>query len=87
MTPHVSGIRRFGSTALDMAWVAAGRYDGYWERNLNPWDLAAGQLIVLEAGGQISEIDGAPTSSRSTTMIAANSDLHPQILERIKAAG
>jgi myo-inositol-1(or 4)-monophosphatase len=86
MTPHVAGVRRFGSAALDMAWVAAGRYDGYWERNLNPWDLAAGQLLVLEAGGQISEIDGGDANPRSTSMIAANSDMHPQIVERIKAA-
>jgi len=85
--PHVCGVRRFGSAALDMAWVAAGRYDGYWERNLNAWDLAAGQLLVTEAGGMVSEIDGADASPRSTSMIAANLDLHPLIVERIRAAG
>jgi myo-inositol-1(or 4)-monophosphatase len=86
MMPHVSGVRRFGAAALDMAWVAAGRYDGYWERDLNPWDLAAGQLLVTEAGGQVSEIDGGDANPRSTTMVASNLDLHRQIVERLKAA-
>jgi myo-inositol-1(or 4)-monophosphatase len=85
--PHVCGVRRFGSAALDLAWVAAGRYDGYWERNLNAWDLAAGQLLVTEAGGMVSEIDGAEATPRSGTMVAANLDLHPLIVERIRAAG
>jgi myo-inositol-1(or 4)-monophosphatase len=85
--PQVCGVRRFGSAALDLAWVAAGRYDGYWERNLNAWDLAAGQLLVTEAGGMVSEIDGAEPNPRSTSMVAANLDLHPLIVERIKAAG
>jgi myo-inositol-1(or 4)-monophosphatase len=87
MMPHVSGVRRFGSAALDMAWVAAGRYDGYWERDLNPWDLAAGQLLVTEAGGQVSEIDGGDASPRSGSMIASSLELHPHILDRINAAG
>ena len=50
MTQRVSGIRRFGSAALDMAWVAAGRFDGFWERSLNPWDVAAGILEFRDAG-------------------------------------
>jgi len=84
---QVSGVRRFGSAALDLAWVAAGRFDGYWERGLNPWDLAAGQLLVSEAGGQLSDIDGAETGPRATSIVAANFDLHPLIVERIRAAG
>ncbi|HEX8233980.1 MAG TPA: inositol monophosphatase family protein [Caulobacteraceae bacterium] len=87
VSQQVSGVRRFGSAALDLAWVAAGRFDGYWERNLNPWDLAAGQLLVSEAGGQLSDIDGGEAGPRVTSMVAANFDLHPLILERIRAAG
>src|SRR5690606_8247621 len=58
MTPITAGIRRYGSAALDLAWVAAGRFDGFWERGLKPWDIAAGIVLVREAGGTISEIDG-----------------------------
>ena len=54
----VAGLRRFGAAALDLAWVAAGRFDGYWERNLSPWDFAAGVLIVREAGGFVTDLDG-----------------------------
>ncbi|MEM8617540.1 MAG: inositol monophosphatase family protein, partial [Pseudomonadota bacterium] len=54
MTPLVAGIRRYGSAALDLAWVAAGRFDGFWERSLNPWDIAAGMVLVREAGGVTS---------------------------------
>ncbi len=54
----VAGFRRFGAASLDMAFVAAGRLDGYWERNLQPWDIAAGQIMVREAGGIISGMDG-----------------------------
>src|SRR6059058_4658164 len=54
---RVAGLRRFGAAALDLAFVAAGRLDGYWERNLQPWDIAAGQIMVREAGGMISDID------------------------------
>src|SRR5258708_22315972 len=56
--PRVAGLRRFGAASLDMAWVAAGRLDGYWERNLQPWDMAAGQIIVREAGGIVSGTEG-----------------------------
>ena len=54
----VAGLRRFGSAALDLAWVAAGRLDGYWERNLSPWDMAAGIIMVREAGGFVTDLDG-----------------------------
>ena len=83
----VAGLRRFGAAALDLAFVAAGRYDGYWERDLKPWDMAAGGLMVLEAGGTVSGADGQPFSLADGTVCAANLDLHPLILERIKAAG
>jgi myo-inositol-1(or 4)-monophosphatase len=87
VTGKVSGVRRFGSAALDLAWVAAGRYDGYWERRLGPWDIAAGALLVTEAGGRITSADGEPFDIREGTVLAANLELHPEILEMLKAAG
>ena len=59
LMPATAGVRRFGSAALDLAWVAAGRYDGYWELGLKPWDVAAGELIVREAGGSVTDPAGA----------------------------
>lgn len=87
LAPRVSGIRRFGSAALDMAFVAAGRYDGYWERDLKPWDLAAGGLMVLEAGGAVHSADGDVFDLNEGSVCTANLDLQPQILDRLKAAG
>ncbi len=71
--PMVSGVRRWGAAALDLAYVAAGRYDGYWERNLNPWDIAAGLLLVREAGGLVDgfEADTNPLESGGTIVAAA----------------
>jgi len=71
--PMVSGVRRWGAAALDLAYVAAGRYDGYWERNLNPWDIAAGLLLVREAGGLVDgfEPDTDPLESGGTIVAAA----------------
>ena len=84
---RVSGVRRFGSAALDLAWTAAGRFDGYWERNLGPWDIAAGSLLVTEAGGMVTGLDGGPLDIRAGEICAANMDLHPQILGLLKQAG
>ncbi len=86
IAPRVSGVRRFGSAALDMAYVAAGRFDGFWERNLQSWDVAAGSLIILEAGGVISSAEGEPFNVREGSVCCANPDLQPLILERLKAA-
>ncbi len=86
MSQRVAGIRRMGSAALDLAYVAAGRFDGFWERGLKPWDTAAGVLLVLEAGGQITAADGAAFSLEDGTVLAANADLHGPILDRLKAA-
>jgi myo-inositol-1(or 4)-monophosphatase len=86
ISQRVAGVRRFGSAALDLAWVAAGRYDGYWERNLQPWDVAAGSIMVVEAGGTVSSADGGPFASNEGSVCTANLDLHPLILERLKAA-
>lgn len=82
----VSGVRRFGSAALDLAWVAAGRFDGYWERDLNPWDLAAGVLMVREAGGVVTDADGGPDPLATGSICAANEALHGPLLEKLKAA-
>ncbi|MDE2486682.1 MAG: inositol monophosphatase, partial [Alphaproteobacteria bacterium] len=86
MSQRVAGVRRFGSAALDLAWVAAGRYDGYWERDLSPWDLAAGVLMVTEAGGKVTDADGGGDMLKSGSICAANLDLHPQLIERLAAA-
>ncbi len=83
---RVAGIRRFGAASLDMAYVAAGRFDGYWERDIKAWDIAAGALLITEAGGMITNIDGQPFDARGEGVVCANLDLHPQMLERIRAA-
>lgn len=86
ISQRVAGVRRFGSAALDLAWVAAGRYDGYWERDLKPWDLAAGLLLVSEAGGKVTNADGGGDILTEGSLLASNLDLHPQILSRLAAA-
>ena len=83
----VSGVRRFGSAALDLAYVAAGRYDGYWERGLGRWDMAAGILFVTEAGGVVTDADGGGDPLGTGTICVGNSDIQPLILGRLKAAG
>ncbi len=75
-----SGLRRFGAAALDLAYVAAGRYDAFWERNLKPWDVAAGVMIVKEAGGFISDIDDIRKNPVDTgNILAANSGLFDSV--------
>ena len=74
--PEVAGIRRTGSAALDLAWVAAGRFDAYWEHNLQPWDLAAGLVIVREAGGFVSDLKGGDKILENGDVLAANATLH-----------
>jgi myo-inositol-1(or 4)-monophosphatase len=83
---RVAGVRRFGSAALDLAWVAAGRYEGYWERDLGAWDLAAGVLLVSEAGGMVTDAEGGETMLTGGSICAANPSLHPLVLERLRAA-
>ena len=83
---RVAGVRRFGSAALDLAWVAAGRYEGYWERDLGAWDLAAGVLLVSEAGGTVTDADGGESMLTGGSICAANPSLHPLVLERLRAA-
>ncbi len=74
---HLSqGVRRGGSASLDLAYVACGRLDGYWERGLSPWDLAAGVVVVREAGGMVTAYDGSPLDLNSGRILASNSYLH-----------
>ncbi|MES1199811.1 MAG: inositol monophosphatase family protein [Pseudomonadota bacterium] len=80
-----AGVRRFGSAALDLAYVAAGRFDGFWERNLAPWDIAAGAIIVREAGGFAKEIDGGDFM-QTGSIIAANERLLPVLTKTVRGA-
>jgi myo-inositol-1(or 4)-monophosphatase len=79
LMPQTAGVRRFGSAALDLAWVAAGRYDGYWEMGIHPWDIAAGMLIVREAGGYATDAEGKDVVAGA--VVAANPHLHGRLLE------
>jgi myo-inositol-1(or 4)-monophosphatase len=83
---RAAGIRRFGAAALDLAFVAAGRFDGYWERGLKAWDIAAGIVIVREAGGMAGDIDGAADVLATGNIMAANSELYPQIAQALAGA-
>jgi myo-inositol-1(or 4)-monophosphatase len=82
----VAGVRRFGAASLDLAYVAAGRFDGYWERGLNSWDVAAGILLVREAGGMVTDMNGGPDSLHSGHILAANEHLHGPVLKLLKDA-
>lgn len=84
---QIAGIRRFGSAALDLAYVAAGRFDGFWEMNLKPWDMAAGILLIREAGGFVTDLEGGGNIFETGHILAANTDLHQPMLAIIKAAG
>ncbi|AKL97562.1 inositol monophosphatase family protein [Endomicrobium proavitum] len=75
------GIRRLGSAALDMAYVACGRFDFFWEETLKPWDIAAGIIIVKEAGGIVTDYNGTKNYFSSSTLLAANKKLHKQVLK------
>ena len=79
-------VRRLGSAALDLCYVAAGRFDGFWERKLQPWDVAAGALIVAEAGGQVTAMSGGPCGSREGSVLASNGLIHAPMLETIAGA-
>ncbi len=78
------GVRRGGSAALDLAYVACGRLDGFWEFGLNPWDLAAGTLLVSEAGGVVSDMRGAPHTLKSPDLLVDNDLIHAETLERFR---
>ena len=85
--PRVGGLRRFGAASLDMAFVAAGRLDGYWERNLQAWDMAAGQIIVREAGGIVSGIEGDDDPLKTGDVICGNEHIHAELVKILKPLG
>jgi myo-inositol-1(or 4)-monophosphatase len=84
--PEVSGVRRFGSAALDLAWVAAGRMDGFWEDDLDIWDTAAGVLLVKEAGGFVTDYRGSDRSFERREYIAASSAIHSKLQKLVAGA-
>ena len=86
LMPVCSGVRRFGSAALDLAYVASGRYDGYWERGINAWDIAAGLIIVKEAGGFVAPVRDGRGIFESGTVIATNAELHEPFCRIIREA-
>jgi myo-inositol-1(or 4)-monophosphatase len=85
-----AGVRRDGSAALDLAYVAAGRFDAFWELGLKPWDTAAGALLVTQAGGEVTDFHGGPDAVDGGDILASNRRIHPEvlaILARVFAAG
>ena len=85
ITLKTHGVRRAGSAALDLASVAAGRFDGFWEFNLNPWDTAAGVLLVEEAGGRVTDFTGQPFQIASHEVLASNGIVHPDLVREFQA--
>ncbi|HEY0106385.1 MAG TPA: inositol monophosphatase family protein [Rhizomicrobium sp.] len=81
-----AGVRRFGAASLDLAYVAAGRFDGFWERGLQAWDVAAGILLVREAGGVVTDLGGGTDALHGGTMLATNEHLHAPVLKLLKDA-
>jgi myo-inositol-1(or 4)-monophosphatase len=81
-----AGIRRMGAASLDLAYVAAGRFDGFWEHGLQPWDIAAGILLLKEAGGVITDMNGGEQMMTNGQVVSANETLHPQLLKLLKSA-
>jgi myo-inositol-1(or 4)-monophosphatase len=86
IAPEVAGIRRFGAASLDLAWVAAGRFDGFWESGLEPWDVAAGMLLVREAGGFVSDFRGGERAVERQEILAANDGLHSRLHKLLAGA-
>lgn len=82
---HSRAVRRLGSAAIDLCYVAAGRMDGFWESDLKPWDIAGGALIVAEAGGLVTNMDGSGFSSRVGHILATNGHLHEPMLDIIRS--
>src|SRR5436305_7168880 len=82
----VAGLRRFGAAALDLAWVAAGRFDAYWERSLSPWDMAAGIALVREAGGFVTDLEGREDMLKTGGIIAGTDAIHRELLQTLKSA-
>lgn len=86
IAPEVAGIRRFGAASLDLAWVAAGRFDGFWESDLAPWDVAAGILLIKEAGGFITDFRGGDRPMERSEFLAGNDALHSRLHKLVAGA-
>ncbi len=86
VAPEVAGIRRFGAASLDLAWVAAGQFDGYWEADLQPWDVAAGMLLVREAGGFVTDFRGGERCLERNEFLAGNDVLHSKLHKLVAGA-
>jgi myo-inositol-1(or 4)-monophosphatase len=86
MQEEVAGLRRFGAAAFDLAWVAAGRIDGYWERDIKPWDMAAGLILVREAGGYVSDCDGGDEMLTKGHVVAGNETVQKEVLRVLREA-
>ncbi|MDH4195729.1 MAG: inositol monophosphatase [Nitrospirota bacterium] len=84
-TLHARGIRRTGTAAIDLCYIASGRFDGFWELHLNPWDTAAGKVILEEAGGTVTNYAGEPYSIYGNTIIASNGLIHQEMIEVLKS--
>lgn len=84
---HSHGIRRCGAAALDICFVAAGRLDGFWENGLSAWDMAAGKIIVEEAGGKVTAMDGTPHDVDSRQILATNSTIHQEMVDYFASLG
>src|ERR1700759_2631209 len=87
LQPRVAGLRRFGAASLDMAFIAAGRLDGYWERNLQAWDMAAGPILIKEAGGVVSCVDGKSDPLKTGNLICGNEYIHAELVKIIRPLG
>ncbi len=86
VAPQVAGIRRYGAASLDLAWVAAGRFDGYWEADLQPWDVAAGMLLVREAGGFVTDFRGGEKALERSEFLAGNDAMHSKLHKLVAGA-
>jgi myo-inositol-1(or 4)-monophosphatase len=86
MMASVVGVRRCGAASIDLAWTAAGRFDGFWEQGLLPWDMAAGTVIVREAGGAVSDLSGGSATFDTGTIVAGNLAIHERLIETLARA-
>jgi len=84
LTQVSQGVRRAGCASIDLAYIAAGRLEGYWERGLKPWDIAAGMLLVTEAGGKISSYEGGPVEMATGRILASNGQVHQELIDELK---
>jgi myo-inositol-1(or 4)-monophosphatase len=82
---HAQGVRRFGAAAIDMAYVAIGRLEGFWEYGLNAWDTAAGWVIIEEAGGRVTKLDGSPFDNHTPSLLCTNGKVHDEMLDVLRA--